>query len=257
MKVVPFKRMVLTPIIHTISDTEIAAIAAMGFSFEGTVGPPARFISTNFPNFDLLTLLQEVDRQLGCTTKEKIQKIIFLKDDGGLADLQIQYNSADYNDENLGLALMRKLAWEDSGLMATHQYSRLPSLFRKQGISKVILRAFVQQYVNMGVKKILLFAGLEDGGLVWAKLHFLATDKSDVDRILATAKVTLLPKQIRFVEKIYLNYYSQHPEGQSFPLYKWAELDFMESILRKSTWYGAVDLTNQQEFTNFIEHAIK
>jgi GNAT superfamily N-acetyltransferase len=252
MKPVPCRPMIFTPIIHTISDAEIAEIKAMGFSFEGAPDPPARFISTNFPNFDLLTLLQEVDRHLGSTTNEPIQKKVFLKVGAGLPDLQIQYNSEDYNDENLGLAFMRKLAWEDGGLMATHQYFRIPKLFRNKGIAKEILRALLQQYVNMGVKKILLRASLEDGGLVWAKLHFLGTDKSDVDQILGVAKATLSPKELQFVEKIYVNYYSQYPDGQSFPMYKWAELAFMESILRKSAWNGAVDLTNPQEFTKFI-----
>ena len=103
---------------------------------------------------------------------------------------------------------------------------------------------------------MLVFASLEDGGLVWAKLYFMATDVNDVNIILAAARAQLPPKQFAIVERIYNNYYSKHPDGQSFPMIKWAELPFMEAILRKSTWNGTVDLANPQEFSNFITHAL-
>jgi len=211
--------MVFTPYIHTVTDSEIKNIEALGFSFEGSSTPPAQFINTNFPNFDLLTVLSTINTSLAPTTELKISKKIFLEE-GDSVKLEIEYYSENCNDRNTGLALMRTFKWEGKDILVKHQYFRLPKPFRQQGISRNILKALLQQYVNLGVKKILIHASLEDGGFVWAKLYFMATDVDDVNVILAAAKAQLPPNQFAIAERIYNNYYSKHPDGQSFPMNK-------------------------------------
>ncbi len=244
-----------TPYTHTISTSEIKSIEDLGFIFEGSSTPPAQFINNNFPNFDLLSVLDTINTVLSPTTGLKLYKKVFFEE-GDSARLEIEYYSENCNDINNGLALMRTFKREGKDIIVKHQYFRIPKLFRQQGISRNILKALLQQYVNIGVKKIQIFASLEDGGFIWAKLYFMATDVNDVNAILALAKAQLPHKQFALAERIYNNYYSKHPDGQSFPINKWAELPFMEVVLRKSTWNGAVDLTNPQEFSNFITHAL-
>ena len=83
----------------------------------------------------------------------------------------------------------------------------------------------------------------------------MATRVSEVNLILAHAKGNLTPQQYVVAKRIHDNYYVHNADGQSFPMYKWAELPFMEPILRSSTWHGAVDLTNRIELGNFTRHA--
>jgi hypothetical protein len=246
--------MIFTPYPHIISDFEIDGIKARGFLFEGSSIPAVEFINTRFPNFDLLAVLDAINVTLSPTTSTTIYKKVILEE-GLPPAIEIQFFSDDYADENNGLALVRTFTWEDKNLVVKHEFFRLPRRVRRTGISKKILLPLMQQYINMGVRKILVHAALEDGGFVWAKQFFMATKVSEVNLILAHAKGDLTPLQYMMAKRIYDNYYVHNTAGQSFPMYKWAELPFMEPILRSSTWHGAVDLTNPIELGNFTTHA--
>ena len=243
-----------TPYSYTTSAEDISIIRALGYSFEGSPRPPHQFINDYFPNLDLVSALTAIDVPLSDTTNSALYRKIILDD--GKPELEVQFFSANYRDANEGLALSRIFRLESSGPVVTHELLRLPAHFRKRGISKIILTAMFQQYVNVGVKKILVHAALADGGLVWAKQFFMAIDKTEVKAILDKARAALTPEQFRTVSVIFDHYYSQNPDGQAFPMYKWAELPFLEPILRGSHWHGAVDLTNPVELTNFVHHAI-
>lgn len=60
--------MVFTPYTHTIPTSEIKNIEDLGFTFEGSSTPPAPSINTNFPNFDLLSILDTINTDLARTT---------------------------------------------------------------------------------------------------------------------------------------------------------------------------------------------
>jgi hypothetical protein len=239
---------------HIVTSTEIRAIEALGFSISDSSMPADDFINTHFPNLDLLLTVKVIDAVLSPTTSALKYKKIILEDN--LPKIEIQFFSEDYRDGNTGLALVRTFKIDKAGPVVCHDLFRLPRVARRKGISKSILKTLFQQYVNIGVKKILIHAALEDGGYVWATQYFMAVDRVEVAEILGCAQRELSKEQFLLVKRIYDNYYTKNIEGQSFPMYKWAELPFMESVLRKSHWHGAVDLTNPAEFSNFVSNAI-
>ncbi|WP_345213692.1 hypothetical protein [Mucilaginibacter gynuensis] len=122
---------------------------------------------------------------------------------------------------------------------------------RKKGISKILLNLNLQQYEVMGVSKIKLEAALSNGGLVWAKAFFVATEPEDVKIILVKAENELSAEQFKFVKRVYDNYYNQNPGGKAFPMSKWSQLAGMDQILQGSRWYGELDLSNSDILTKF------
>lgn len=241
--------------LHTVTSVEIRAIEALGFSFSGSSMPADDFINSFFPNFNLLVAVRTIDTLLSSTTASGISKEILLIEVPS-PSLEIRYYSRDWNDKDTGLALVRTFTLENDKPVVDHEFFRLPRSYRRKGIARKVLTALFQQYVNMGAKKILIFAALEDGGYVWATQHFLAVNPAEVATILTRAQAGLSPAEFNLVKRIYDHYYAQHIGGQSFPMYAWAALPFMEPILRKSKWHGAVDLTNPKEFSNFVDNAI-
>ena len=246
--------MVFSALTHTVAPFEIKAIEALGFSISRSSMPAEDFLNTYFPNLDLLAALRVIDAILSPTTTATTYKSVFLKDNP--TKVEIQFYSEDYRDETTGLALARTFTLTNTGPVVSHDFFRLPRVARRKGISKGILTALFQQYINIGVKKIFVHAALEDGGYVWATQHFMAVDPIEVEKILVRAQAELPKEQYTLAKRIFDNYYTKSIGGQAFPMYKWAELPFMEPILRKSNWHGAVDLTNPAEFSNFVMNAI-
>ncbi|GGB19958.1 hypothetical protein [Puia dinghuensis] len=239
---------------HTVTSVEIKGIEALGFVFSGSSMPVDDFLNTHFPNLDLFAAVKSIDTILSPATSATKYKRIILEDNP--LKVEIQFFSEDYGNEDTGLVLVRTFTLDSAGPVVSHEFFRLPRMARRKGISKKILTALFQQYVNMGVKKILVFAALEDGGYVWATQYFMAVDPMEVEKILARAQVELPQAQYILAKRVFDNYYAKNIGGQAFPMYKWAELSFMEPILRKSAWHGAVDLTNPVEFSNFVSNAI-
>ncbi len=239
---------------HTVMPVEIRAIEALGFSFSGSSMPADDFINTFFPNFNLFAAVRAINTLLSSTTSSTLSKEIIMAE--APPSVEIRYYSQDWNDKDTGLAFVRTFVSDNAKPVVGHEFFRLPRGARKKGIARKVLTALFQEYVNMGAKKILVFAALEDGGYVWATQYFLAVNPTEVATILTRAQAELSPGEFTLAKRIYDHYYTQHVGGQSFPMYAWAELPFMEPILRKSKWHGAVDLTNPKELTNFVDNAI-
>jgi hypothetical protein len=246
--------MTFTPYTHSVLASEIKDMEALGFSFQGSSNPADQFINTHFPNFDLPSVLKIIDAILSPLTIAAVYRQVLLTD-GLQPKMEIQFYSEDWSDKNTGLALCRIFTLEDNGPVVDHEFFRIPRVARGKGIFRTILLALFQQYVNIGARKILVHAALEDGALAWANLNFMATDKEEVDEILAAAQARLSPGEFRLVKLIYDKYYIKNPVGQAFPMFKWAEMTFMKAILKQSHWHGAVDLTNPTEFSNFVANA--
>ncbi|MBV7533131.1 hypothetical protein [Chitinophaga sp. sic0106] len=240
---------------HKIASAEIAALKLLGYRMEGLHAEEDRFINNNFPNCDLHRLLIQVNNLLNpLSDRHKRKGVIF--ESSIPPSLRLYYLADDFEDVNTGLAIARTFTWETGALVAKHDFFRLPRVHRGRGIAKQIFKDFLQQYINMGVKKICVYAALEDGGFIWAKNFFAAEIKEEVAEILNKAKAKLTQHQYLAIHKIYDNYYMKYPGGNAFPIHKWAELPFMESILRGSTWHGSIDLTNREQFAKFVLYVL-
>ena len=158
-------------------------------------------------------------------------------------------------DDDKGLQVSRIFSYHDHELIVYHEFLVLPEKCRGQRLGSKILSAFLEQYEKMGVKKINVHAGLSDGGAVWAKFGFKATEKREMERILRTARSRLsdLPKILKAVEDTFNDYYGKEPDGKAFPINKWASIPAMISILKMDihNWHGQIDLTNTLDLRNF------
>lgn len=240
------------PQTYVIKAADLKKVKALGFTIHSTLTNPQNFINSHFTNFNLLHFAQEVDKIFLFLTTKTVAKEITLEDAPPV--MYFQYYSTDYDNAISGLALSRVFRLAPDGIAVEHEFFRLPQSSRGQGVAKLLFRASLQQYINMGVKRIYVHAALQDGGYVWARNFFTATDKTEVTAILDNAERNLPVPQFRAVKRIYDNYYSKDPSGTAFPIVKWAELPFMKDILRGSDWHGILDLTNAEQFSNFIKY---
>lgn len=171
-------------------------------------------------------------------------------------ELTIHYFTANYKEEQ-GLALSRVFTLENQKPVVYHELFKLPYSKRGLGISKLVFQSLLQQYVNIGVRRINVHASLTDGGYVWAKHFFTAILKEEVSRILKLAEKDLGVFEFNMVKRIFDNYYKKYPDGTDFPINKWAEIPCMKEILRGSDWHGSIDLNNSEQFNNFISYVFR
>lgn len=242
--------MKIQPYSHDITASEIELIRSMGFEIKGEVGDCEDLVKRYFHNCDLLKLLHDLNEILEAVCVTRIFKSVTFSSEVP-PRIKIEFQSEDCGDDETGLILSRIFTWENDQLVVIHECFVLPAAARYKGIGKQVYRSCVQQYINMGVEKIIVNASLQDGGYMWAKYFFTAVNQQDMAQILYKSRTKLTPKQYNAIERIYNNYYMKNPNGQSFPIRKWAELPFMEGILRGCQWKGVIDLTNSDQFTNF------
>lgn len=235
---------------HIITDEEINQVEGLGFEITSGTKSLKDFLNDSFPGLQLFRFLKEIDDLLSPLTSKPIQREVGYFETKP-ETIIIQYYAEDHNDEVNGLALSRTLIKYNDELIAEHDFFVLPLSARKQGIGKKVLNYGLQQYLRLGVDKIRVYAALEDGGYVWAKASFTATEQSEVKIILDKAATELKPEQYKFVKRIYDNYYDKNPGGKAFPIVKWSALPGMESVLRKSKWSGEIDLNNTELLTKF------
>lgn len=248
--------MIITHYTYSLSSADIAIIRSLGYSILSESTAPESFINTYFANLDLSTLLTKIDAILRPYYKRNFRKELHLRD-GIPSELLILIYSNDDGEPDNDLALYRRFTFESPDLVVWHEFFRLPKEARGLGTSKLVSHALLQQYVNMGVKKVRIHAALSDGGYVWARSYFTADNKTEVDRILRKAQSRLDSKEFAIAERIHNNYYTKYPDGKAFPMNKWAELAFMKNVLRGSQWYGTIDLKNPEQFNNFTRYVIR
>lgn len=80
----------------------------------------------------------------------------------------------------------------DLSIAVSHDHFFLPPRCQGLGIAKQIFRGFIQEYINISVTKVTVHACLDGGGYVWAKNHFTADNRSEMDIILEKAKSDLI-----------------------------------------------------------------
>jgi hypothetical protein len=237
---------------HVVTDEEWKLCEALGYFIyaHGITMSLTEFIELNFRGLELLKFLKEIDDLLRPMTGKSITRVISYNDTEPF-EFVIQYYSEDNNDDTYGLAFSRTFTNDKSNKIAVHDFFRIPHSFRRLGHGKTMINYCLQQYLNIGVDKIKVHAALADGGFVWARAHFTATEKKEVSLILALAKLTLGADDYARVKEIYNNYYTTEPDGKSFPINKWSLITSMKEVLQKSNWHGEIDLNNQELLTKF------
>jgi hypothetical protein len=209
-------------------------------------------LNTHFPGIDLTKLLDDFNNLLGPHAEKPLDNDIIVKDPP--AYFEIFYRSKNYWEEDKGLYLSRVFKYLTGKLIVEHKYLVLPKATRGQGLSKKVIAACLDQYITMDVKAVYVHAGLQDGGAVWAKLGFKALYKWEMEIILKEAENRLAETPSLVLAKaLFDDYYSNEPNGISFPIEDWVNIPAMEPILKLDTnnWHGWIDLTNTDELHNF------
>jgi len=241
---------------HKVTHEElILSNASLGFNLDNlTKLSSVDFINRSFPGINVYQLLKELNSVLAPITSSRADKIITLQDPPPILDITFQYIGPPGNGKTLKL---RRTFSYDPELIVSHDYFYIPPSARQKGIGKTVLESCLKQYENMDVKRIKVHAGLEDGGYVWAKAGFKATNYEEVNLILEVAKDKLKGDDLSDVVDIHTHYYQEEPKGNKFPMEQWARLDCMKDILRGSDWHGQIDLTNPNEKANFKNYVSK
>jgi hypothetical protein len=218
----------------------------------GKAETPDDFINRVYPNFNLRVFLKSIDDALS------------VMHEGQPLTKKVRYNTTSYKliieyfHKDLELYFQRDFYHESNKKIVDHSYFKLPKSFRNQGKSKPIFKESLQQYINIDISLIRIHAALEDGGLVWGKFGFIATEKNEVTNVLNYAESILGKNSEDFknVKNIYEVYYKKNPYGKSFPMILWANMSFMEKVLQGSHWHGELDLKNREQYLNFESKCI-
>jgi hypothetical protein len=248
--------MQIVPQPYTFSILDRQRIEALGYRIDGI--PPDRpleaFMSTLFPNFDLAGLLEKVDQVFAPTTSLTIHRHI--RYNLNIRSLHFAFQNAAAIEEEAAV-FDRVVFRQDGEIFVKHLYCLVPLPYQGKGLIKPIFQASLQQYMNMGVRKIVVHAGLGGGGYTWARHGFVAIDKADVAVILENARNKLSASEILPVERIFSKYYQDNPAGTEFPMIAWAHLPGMKDVLRGSDWQGELDLHNPEQFRNFSNYVFR
>ena len=240
---------------HTFTKADTLKVIDLGYSIVKSSSLSfEKFLKTEFPNFNFVKLLEEVEATFTPTTKLAISRTIYYQDTP--PKLRVLYIN-DYAKDEEALIFDREFVKSVKGVEINHSYCVIPKTHQKEGLVKTIFRASLQEYVNMGAKKINIHAGLSGGGHVWARHGFVAVDPVEVKVILDDAQKRLKTAEFAPVKHIFDKYYTDNPGGKAFPIILWAKIDFMKDILRGSDWHGEVDLKNKEQFTNFMEYVFR
>jgi hypothetical protein len=198
---------------------------------DGNIRDFAIFLSLNFPNFNLLNLLQLIESVFTPLTNLPIlRKIVFNND---LKEFTFTRKN-DWITIKNALIIQRTFRIKAGEILVEHDYFVLPEEHQGKGLVKPILQESLQQYININASKIIVHAGLSGGGYVWAKYGFVATRESDMLSILNRAKIMLTEDQLKVALQVLVNYYNNVAKksgSKAFPIKLWADMDFMEPVL--------------------------
>ncbi len=238
----------------TVNDTLRIIDLGYKIKFSGSLPLFEDFVAQEFPNFDIYSLLSELEKSFTPTTNLTItREISYCYEPPAL---QISYiNNFATDDE--ALVFDRKFLRLQTGIIVDHNMCVLPLQYQGKGLLKKVFQISLQQYINMGAKTIHVYAGLNGGGHVWARHGFVAVNKEEVKVILDDAKMHLSKVEYVPVERIFSTYYSKSPLGKDFPMRLWAMLDTMKPILRGARWHGVVNLDNSIQLRNFTDYVFR
>src|ERR1700677_5138391 len=138
---------------YTFTDTDRRRIEALGYRIEGYPADERleTFMPALFSNFDLAGLLELVDRLFVTTTSLPVRRRIHYN----IPKQSLHYifeNTTDVLDETA--AFDRFVFWLGGEIIVEHRYCLVPLPFQGKGLIKPVFQESLQQYVNMGVRKI-------------------------------------------------------------------------------------------------------
>ncbi len=246
-------KLIATPYILTSTDTQ--RIQQLGYTITTTGSISLEdFINTEFPNFNFLSILEQVERDFTPLTAFSINREIVYNRNP--AYLGIFYQNQFIKDED-DLCFIRQFSKSGSSISITHSYCILPEIHQGKGLIQNVFQESLRQYINMGADRILVHCGLSTGGLAWAKYGFVGVSRPEMQQILDDARTILNTNELVPIERIFNLYYANNPGGKAFPIQLWAALDSMKKVLLGADWHGEIDLKNNEQLSNFTDYVFR
>lgn len=144
------------------------------------------------------------------------------------------------------------MAHQGSSRNALHHRLSLPVRLQGQGLVRLILSSFYQQYQKAAIDKILLVAGKFLGGYFWAKCGFYAINEQEVRNIVDRGRILDISySTIKSLSAIVEAFYNQNPNNTPFPMRLLASEPTGKLLLKGTSWDGVLDLRNPQHTTIF------
>ena len=231
------------------SDT--ARIVALKYQFIGIDEKDfERFIVTNYPDFDVAGLLEVVESVMARLTGLQITRSVEVYGD----TLHLKLFNEHNGDEKIAVIFDRIFKKESNRIYVKHAFLVIPEKYQAQKLAQKILQPSLQQYINMGVYKIHVTAGLSAGPYVWAHHGFVAVEKTEMQHIIDRAETMISKEQLDGIKEIFDEYYKINGDGaRAFPISRWVEFPFMKKVLMspEAQWDGELDLTNQEQLRKF------
>ena len=212
----------------------------------------ARFLTEEFPGFDLFRVLHELEAVAARWGFEWGTRHVSVGSLGGLT-IHHQYDDLE-NDTQESLTVRRILRKPvaAAGRRVSHEELFLPVVFQNRGLSRELVLPYYTQYKAARVDRIDARAGAAGGGYALAKYGYAATNQREVLAILTQGLARGIdPAAIADLREQAEEFYRTSALASLFPIWEWARTPFSKLLLRNTNWLAALDLHNPTQRATF------
>ncbi len=139
---------------------------------------------------------------------------------------------------------------ENTGVMEHAYFEITDPNARGKGVSKAIHRALMPIYEKLGVKRLDVYAALDNGGYTWAQYGFRIT-RFSVPHLIDYQMHEKYQPQARALVK---DYFEAHPDAKFFPMRIMSSQPWGKEALTGTSWYGYLDFTDSEQKKDFTDY---
>lgn len=197
--------------------------------------------------FDLLTFDNEIESILGSNGITIEDCYIRRNDDNSQS---LYYFGTSANGEVFEL---NRIFVENRGKTTViHDMMRIPESLQGKGMSKMLFRPMLKQYLCMDADMVELYANMEVGGYAWARYGFNAFSR---DEVLMAIKSSEANDEIKALAKEYLNrFYTSNPKDFPFPMNLLASQSYGKELLLNTGWNGHLNLKDKKQVRRLMHY---
>jgi hypothetical protein len=153
-----------------------------------------------------------------------------------------------------GVELRRDFYHDGDGWTVEHVAFELPIDYRGTGNARLMMRASVEEYDRLGVSRIETEAGGQDGGYVWARAGFVASNELTVRQYLMRGAVGLDAADFEAVSRVLTGAGPGAMMSDLAALSVPSNTHLGRDFLRGTQWHGHIDLTDSAHRARLIQY---
>ncbi len=210
----------------------------------------AAFLATHYPGFDLLEVMQGLNKVADIWGFEWGRKSVGFGSLGGLM-MHHQYDNVATGNEDDTLLLRRILKNPTTDKKrVSHEAMYLPPAMQQKGLSRHLILPYYEQYANAKIDFIDAQAGATGGGYALARYGFAAANKKEALSVLNDERLKNLGVDRDAVELLHedLNeFYSINHFDSPFSMWEWSQTSFAKELLMGTHWKAVLNLQNRTQ----------